>query len=273
MRQQADCSSKTSIEDCAGYKEQSPYTALLKDMETNYQCSGFCYTSPQNSTSPVLTIASLLQQDSRNARHTKKQDFPETETQNDYVGLLQGHVEQITVQAQGVGDSEAGIVVRAKHGGGSKSVKHNQLVSLLSAKANHSLPDVYMGTPHGIPAATISSQQLWNQETQGYGNTINNMEATGWMSLYPPTLFTNANYKVTCDGAVVRELQFGVTDVSNLMYLEGAVLLGASVLVGFMKIAVMCQRKEDSDSPPMNADEATQYHPYVKPSMAKQVFL
>jgi len=246
MRLQSDCKSLPSIEQCPGYQEQLPYTGLLKDMEANYQCSGFCYKS--NSTNAVKNIAALLQ------------EFPDMETKNDFVGLLQGHVEQITVQARGVGDPEAGIVVRTKPARSSNGDKHGlprgKLLSLLASN-------------HSSNRSSRAVDEPWNQPSIGYGNTINNMEATGWMDIYPPTLFSNANYMVSCDGAIKRELQFGVMDISNLMYLEGAVLLVASILVGLLKIGVIFKKqKEEADFLQNEEAAPSQYHPYLQPAKA-----
>ena len=47
LRQTPACAKQWSIEDCAGYAAvAAPGVATyLKDLETNYHCSGFCYAS------------------------------------------------------------------------------------------------------------------------------------------------------------------------------------------------------------------------------------
>lgn len=42
LRLHPRCATEDSVEDCAGY-ESTPYTKLLKYMETNFHCSGFCF--------------------------------------------------------------------------------------------------------------------------------------------------------------------------------------------------------------------------------------
>eukprot|EP00440_Ansanella_granifera_P015768 gb/GFBE01017127.1/.p1 GENE.gb/GFBE01017127.1/~~gb/GFBE01017127.1/.p1 ORF type:complete len:279 (+),score=52.08 gb/GFBE01017127.1/:1-837(+) len=43
------CAMKLSVEECSGYSDAPPYTSFLKDMEKQFQCSGFCYQpSPES---------------------------------------------------------------------------------------------------------------------------------------------------------------------------------------------------------------------------------
>merc|ERR1719487_303009 len=36
------CKQKFSVESCPGYQESYPYTDYLKDLESKFQCAGFC---------------------------------------------------------------------------------------------------------------------------------------------------------------------------------------------------------------------------------------
>lgn len=58
MRSGPDCALKTSVEECDGYEDAPPYTAMLKGMEENYHCAGFCY---KPSFAPVVSTLSLKQ--------------------------------------------------------------------------------------------------------------------------------------------------------------------------------------------------------------------
>lgn len=44
LRSTPKCAKEMTVEDCDGF-EDTPYTGLLKYMETTFQCSGFCYDS------------------------------------------------------------------------------------------------------------------------------------------------------------------------------------------------------------------------------------
>jgi len=48
LRQTPACAKQFSIEQCAGYAAAAParYADYMKSLETNFRCSGFCYTAP-----------------------------------------------------------------------------------------------------------------------------------------------------------------------------------------------------------------------------------
>merc|ERR1719217_1427278 len=50
IRQDPACLKQFSVETCEGYGEVAPYTDLLKSLEKNFRCSGFCYRPPTSTT-------------------------------------------------------------------------------------------------------------------------------------------------------------------------------------------------------------------------------
>lgn len=59
LRQSPACASKFSIEECAGYSAAAPpaFANYFLSLETDYRCSGFCYT-PSQTNSSLLEMAS-----------------------------------------------------------------------------------------------------------------------------------------------------------------------------------------------------------------------
>jgi hypothetical protein len=43
IRRTPACAEKYTVEECPGYEEAPPYTTFLKEMESTFRCSGFCY--------------------------------------------------------------------------------------------------------------------------------------------------------------------------------------------------------------------------------------
>merc|ERR1719265_2905027 len=43
LRNSVACAHKDSVEECLGYEIAQPYTGFLKDLESHYHCSGFCW--------------------------------------------------------------------------------------------------------------------------------------------------------------------------------------------------------------------------------------
>jgi len=63
IRALPECALKFSVEECAGYKDSPPYTDFLKNMETNFDCAGFCYRAkPATPSSLTQMVATDLQQ-------------------------------------------------------------------------------------------------------------------------------------------------------------------------------------------------------------------
>merc|ERR1719235_2454239 len=54
------CAKMESVEECKGYEEVAPYTTLLRGMENSFHCSGFCYSPPSVTLSPVTTDGTLM---------------------------------------------------------------------------------------------------------------------------------------------------------------------------------------------------------------------
>lgn len=58
--------------------------------------------------------------------------------------------------------------------------------------------------------------------------------------VYPPTLFTGANYKASCDGMAARALRYKAMESANFFYFEGIALVFSAIAVMFLQVAGMC---------------------------------
>jgi hypothetical protein len=253
MRQKKDCINLPSIEKCKGYEERAPFTQFLKDMELRYQCSGFCYEGNSSSKG-----------------HAKKASLAEVDTS--FLSLLQGQVQVQHGMIMGQARNDYFSQKQARNHG--EHVLHGRLISLLKEGAESARKQAGHGALSGEFASLIGANSTVSMsalEHPTYGDTANNMEKSGWMNAYPPTLFTNANFKTTCEGAAARDLQFSVMDIASLMYLEGATLLLISVIVGFLKLSTMCGGRK-LENVQEKAPESSQYYEYTN-APAKKVVL
>jgi len=231
LRRQPDCLKKTSVEQCSGFQEQSKTKQIelnyLKQMELQYLCSGFCYQgTPQKPGTKPSSVAAALA-------------ALRGDTTHDYVGLLQ--FDKLTLFQPTLAGEDFSIVQISRdvlqhrptgnnHAGLGPHHKHTDMKGLfLLAASGHNVS---------------KSAAAWDKVPKGIGDTADNMAATGWMSSYPPTLFTNANYKTTCEGAAARELRFSAGETANLLYLEGAALLIFSIIAGLFQLCGLCKREE-----------------------------
>lgn len=81
IRRMPSCANKFSVEECPGYEDAPPYTSMLKAMESNFHCAGFCYRSmaaagARGATAPVAgtnssrgALTSLIHASARKHRH------------------------------------------------------------------------------------------------------------------------------------------------------------------------------------------------------------
>lgn len=60
---------------------------------------------------------------------------------------------------------------------------------------------------------------------------------------YPPTLFSDANYQVSCDGMAARDMKSFAGDIGRQTFLQGIYLVVIAVATGFLKLLGFCVRK------------------------------
>lgn len=58
--------------------------------------------------------------------------------------------------------------------------------------------------------------------------------------IYPPTLFSKANYHVSCDGMASRRMLDFNAGVSSQMVAEGCMLVGTAIVISFCQLFVFC---------------------------------
>lgn len=248
VRQRPDCIKMQSVEDCQGYEERYPYTGFLKYLELSHSCSGFCYNAATdagatNATLPLSAV--LIQQGSEGTpgaetATTELTDAlqrgtgtrKERRARRSSIALLA--IDASTVEASTL-ESKESIPV---HGGWHWGYYPSWLPHL-------AWPETITKT--FTTKKYIQSDPAWETKNiVGYGNTVQNMQSTDWQNQYPPTLFTTANYKTTCEGAAARELRFTAADAGKMMHIEGTALFIVCVMVGFLKMMSMCKKQQDT---------------------------
>lgn len=170
LRSTPSCVRMTSVESCPGF-QRTKYTELLKAMEQNYRCSGWC-SPPQ----PPRPAGLGLLQLARVARGNRESIRPDTSSA--------------------------------------------RLLDLRSVNTD------VAPTMHG------GSEQMY---------------------VFPPTLFSTANFQATCDGMTARDVQYFLVDAADELYYEGVYLVFISIGIGFLKLIGFCM-KDSIFSPKMPVD-------------------
>jgi len=71
---------------------------------------------------------------------------------------------------------------------------------------------------------------------------------------FPPTLFSEANFDISCDSALSRQLQYSVADVAKQIYGLGLALVCAAIVAGVLQLIGFClplysKRKQMPEAP------------------------
>lgn len=86
----------------------------------------------------------------------------------------------------------------------------------------------------------MSLLQLDAATVGGYLPGAYQEEQPGKVGNYVPTLFSMANYQVSCEGAAGRALKYQALNAGQVLYWEGILLLLISAVVSLLKVGGLC---------------------------------
>jgi len=202
LRATPACAKKYSVEECAGYQTSLPYTAFLKNLETNFRCSGFCYRPPVATSSKSLDRAATSPEQTDKQTNRSAAQATKADKQTDRSAA------QATKANAATGSS---LLQLAKE-------RHSDVVTPLSTADQGVL----------LEAANIM------ESLEG--------DLSASAQTYPPTLFSDANYQASCDGMAARGMKFSAGDIGNQAYFQGVYLVLIAVVTGFLKLFGLCVR-------------------------------
>merc|ERR1719258_666798 len=61
---------------------------------------------------------------------------------------------------------------------------------------------------------------------------------------YPPTLFSDANYKASCEGMAARDMRNFAGDIGFQTFYQGIYLVLIAIATGFLKLIGFCVRRD-----------------------------
>lgn len=240
LRTKPTCVNLVSVEQCKGFREVQPYTDVLRAMEQNYECSGFC----------VPTLNELdLQPSKGNVINTP--NVNKSQPSNASVPHKGNVVNPLKVTRPPNMNNSQPVSASVPHkGAGAASIPKN--ASLLSV-IGQIKPRPFIGA-----LRHLASERQW-QWRRGRGGGANGAsllqvevaEVTqhrqppllhgpplqpGKIGTYPPTLFSRANYEASCEGMTARTVKHLALDVATVLYKSGLSLLAGSVAVTLLTI-------------------------------------
>jgi len=223
LRARPECASLPSVEQCAGYQESQPYTGFLRTLEGRYKCSGFCVDSRVAMNLPSMPLANATGNATANATGNATGDA--SEVSNVTLLAVSSHVR--TRPSQGSGklalalqrlSSRRALKRLEDRGVGELSVEHRDQVLREQERNDELLREEEEPAAGRLPPTSSAYQP-------------------GVLDDYPPTLFSKANYRVSCEGQAARVLKYEALDVARVLYIEGLALLFTTVFITMVKLA------------------------------------
>jgi len=210
LRSQPGCKDKFSVENCDGYQDAPPYTTFLKSLEDEFRCSGFCYLPPGQpvDTSPALLSLSVLSHKRSRARNT-----PAARSQQDMIlsaGTGATASQQKGTASNATSQNEKELIV---DGGSSNATSQNEKELIVDGGGN------LLNTTAGKKQSSLKK--------------ASNLD-------YPPALFSDSQFQVSCDGTAARDMRDFAGDIGHQLWYQGLYLVSISIGTGFLKLVGFC---------------------------------
>lgn len=220
LRQSDACKNQESVEDCTGYEATEPWTGLLKYMELNYKCAGFCYSSYN------ITAANQTQVAKSALFDTQGSSSPLSLTATQVVVRLHSQIE------------EPVLLARHRHER-AKGIRRGTLAGAIDDLAH---PARQGRKDHGVGMlSTRETIAKGRVRVPGNGTLSNSTLSNSTYVTYPPTLFSLNNYQASCDAMAAHDIQWTALQPAATLYVGALTLILCSVVVPLGKLMTMCK--------------------------------
>lgn len=251
IRRQPSCIGEHSVETCPGYQEAAPYTSLLKAMEENFQCSGFCYRAPAvvaesaPVTAPNATAPATTSGEGSEAAAADAGDPPASEGEAPEQGDSEAAPadESNAPPASDSSEAAAGNGTEASVGMPGALLQQAALMRRMgTARIAHTVSREI--SPHRDPAS-LALLHAAIVQAPAPELELPSFSVVG-SPTYPPTLFSQANYQASCNGMAARDLRNFPGVVGAQLFQQGAYLVLIAVFTGFLKLTGACVGKSQA---------------------------
>jgi len=233
LRTQPTCAAKFSVELCDGYAA-TPFTEVLKAMETSYRCSGFCYGPSSPQAFPPQAPSFIQVRQSQQHRFSPRPIgvlAPLKPTRMELPARPAIAVPEETVNLEAVKTEQPEEVVATQ--------------SPEPAAAPEPVPVPEQPTASETDSTEPTPLSDFNVAmAQGPAKTQVERPQPA-----PPTLFSQENYKASCDGMSARTMKLAVGDIATQTFIEGVVLVAVSLFAGLLHLLGSCTQKHKEEPP------------------------
>lgn len=273
LRATPACALQNSIETCDGFGALNvpALTGFLKSMELQYGCAGFCYqdinltalagvVARQSSrvsaaSSSTKAIANSTRSEASSAAgHASASSSSVTGATTKAPAMKsttpqeQQHAAQLQLAPGSSQRASGGPGGALRRSGTPAEPPARQGVSLSTALQR--LAQAPQRPSSLADLGEVSAQEPDLGDTvamlQLRAHTLDNVmdssaaRQPGKVGGYPPTLFSRADSKVSCDGAAGRALKYEAGDAGTFLYWEGLALLVVAVLANVLRMGALC---------------------------------
>lgn len=219
IRQDPACLKQFSVETCEGYGEVAPYTELLKSLEKNFRCSGFCYRPPTSTSSASRAMNASAPATPSPMLHAPVTSMPAAPAAP-AVASAEPTVAPLSFPEASEGDSHIQSLA---------SLMRGERVNVMDADHEEHVDQVTQLTLLQVSSSGRSSQPKVSSQP---------------ILAYPPTLFSDANYQASCEGMAARDMRNFAGDVGFQTFYQGIYLVLIAIATGFLKLVGFCVRRD-----------------------------
>lgn len=232
LRETPDCLNRLSVKECVGYVSTIPFTGFLESAEKEFKCSGFCLPGsdttllqpavpperalPRIAPAPALPVypgaapATATRQAASNTAPVAAAP-PSSPTPFVTVGTAAPTVRSDTAPAgQGYDETDEDFV------------HDDQEVSSTA---------LFLRARHRDQITPVALTEM--------GDTLAQVPGPPTVA-YPPTLFSKANYRTSCQGMMARNLKFTAVEIGTRTFVQGVFLILIAIGVGFLMLIGFC---------------------------------
>lgn len=215
IRKTPACAQKLTVKECPGFADSLPYTGFLEYVETNLKCSGFCQGPTSLSLANAAAAEPLVPLVPATAAPPPAAAPPSAAS-----AAAPPQLVYPTRPPQGAAPASEGA-------------------ALLAAPAG-------LLRRHADTVTPLSLAELGRREAQNVsaGREGGRRELPPAGSPYPPTLFSDANYQISCDGAMSRSMRYSAQNFATQIALQGICLVFIAIGTGFLKLIGLCVRSK-----------------------------
>mmetsp|Transcript_64226 Transcript_64226/g.153163 ORF Transcript_64226/g.153163 Transcript_64226/m.153163 type:complete len:406 (-) Transcript_64226:79-1296(-) len=256
MRRRPGCDEKMSVEECEGFTPVQPYLDYLRNAELTFRCSGFCYEAPGEEEMKAIEEELEGHVLSRvvsawpwpREPNASLAPAPSAAPKPPYLARAPSPADYAAAPSGSMSLAQAKATPHFLHQGAAE--QHAKALPPAPAPApiaSAKLPASLLGL-----AAATGDARKGPQDAEAFrvtvskefGGPTSDKAKIVWNYTYAPTLFSRANFPLSCHGMAARDLTDHAGSYGELLCFQGLVLIAGASFAYVLKVIRICIRKD-----------------------------